>query len=266
MFSVPRFIRYLQWLWLRSPSWYLVAPFAAATVFAVFFYFSIGPYDGDWKSVVPRFGFDAIGPWAICAFIFGSIFTAIHLSSRHLASNEEAISFLSMPVSTFERWLGSLIGLVVAIPLFSLINIMGFYALLGLFRGIIPYPFPDFSSIWLPVQVGMLSYLAMIPLAFAVGVLKPKRAIVWYIVVGVILSIAIPITISIATQSQEHVLIELPNVPAPENLVGLSRFGSYTEAAIGFAMGTPIGYLVPLVATCFTCLLVHYIGLRHKQV
>ncbi|MEM6879467.1 MAG: hypothetical protein AAF544_12955 [Bacteroidota bacterium] len=264
MFSAPRFIRYLRWLWLRSPSWYLAAPFAAATVFALFFYFTIGPESTDFSHMVPRFNLEAVMPWVFSSFIFGSVFTAIHLASRHLANDEEAVSFMSLPVSTLERWLGSLFGVLVAIPLFSYISIAAFYLLLGLFRGLIKYPFPDFGSVLPLLSLGLVSYYVMAPLAFAIGVLKPKRAVVWYILVGIIIMVALPVTVS--SLPEEQVLIDIPETPSPSNLVGLFFQGSYTESSLGFALGSKVGFLVPSIVAALAFIAVHYIGLRHKQV
>ncbi|MEM8584800.1 MAG: hypothetical protein AAGF87_11050 [Bacteroidota bacterium] len=254
----------MRWLWLRSPSWYLAAPFAAATVFAVFFYFAIGPEQGNYHELVPRVRIETVMPWVISSFIFGSVFTAIHLASRHLSTNEEAVSFLSLPVSTLERWLGNLTGLLVAIPLFSFISIAGFYLLLGLFRGMISFPFPDFGSVLPLLSIGLLSYYAMVPLALAMGVLKPKRAVVWYISVGVLLSIVIPIIMT--SLNELHVPINIPEGNAPSNLVGLFFRGSYTESSVSFAFDTQFGYLPPVIVVSIAFIAVHYLGLRHKQV
>ena len=265
MFNLPRFGKFFRWLWHRSPLWYVFAPFLACIIMAAFVYFTIGAEDGSYADLVPHFGLNIVMPFTFMSMIFGALPIAIHFASRHLAKPEEGIAYLSLPVSTLERFAALFLGLFVLIPIWAYFNVIAFYLLLGLFRGIISYPFPGLADILPLVPLGILPYLAGAVLVMGITVLRPKNALVWFAGVAILLSILFP---TFAMQATTYdFIVEMPVGTAiePDNLVGRTAH-SWNTSTGNYAMNDPWTFGIPAIVASLGFATVAFLGLRHKQV
>lgn len=266
MFNLPRFGKFFRWLWHRSPLWYVFAPFLACIVMAAFVYFTMGAEQASFSDLVPHFDMNVIMPFTFMSMLFGALPIAIHFASRHLAKPEEGIAYLSLPVSTLERFIALLLGIFVLIPLWAYLNVVLFYVVLGLFRGVIPYPFPGLADIMPMIHFGLLPYLAGAVLVMGITILRPRQAFVWYAGVAIAISILFPV---FAMQAESiDFMLEMPRGPevAPANLVGRTAPYNWHSSTINFAMNNPWTFGIPAIVATLSFAAVAFLGLRHKQV
>lgn len=266
MFNLPRFGKFLRWLWHRSPLWYVFAPVAACAIIAAFVYFSFGATEGAYKDLFPHFDMEIIMPFAFMSMLLSGLPIAIHFASRHLAKPQEGIAYLSLPVSTLERFIALLLGLFIIIPVWSYLGLIIFYSLLNLFSGLIPYPFPGLADALPIFNFAFVPYLAAAVLVMGITIIRPRQAFVWYAGVGIAISILFPL---FGMQAEGvNFILEMPAGPSNtvENLVGRQAPDIWYNNTSNFAMNNIWTLYIPAVVATLSFAAVAFLGLRHKQV
>ncbi len=127
-FSAPRFLAYLRLLWQAKGKQMLAVAFALLTILCIFFFVICGN-DLDFLATNPHFigekclsgGYDIIHDHCVASITFMLIIYslyAIWVSLKDVRSKEKRMRFLTLPVSRFEKYAGSLAILLFAGVLF----------------------------------------------------------------------------------------------------------------------------------------------------
>lgn len=268
MFNLSRFNRLVQWTIQCSPIWYLFLHFAACilmTIVVLFIFDEVtNVHSGPIPFVEPAqflYGFGWVNGIVMIPI-------AAHFVSRHFKNDRETTDYLTLPVSSLERYLVLFLGLFVVLPAIAWLSSLCYFFAVQLFGG--DLLFPHLKWMWSLFTLALLPYYAGAVAFFALGLIRPQRTFLWGLGISVVIIAVVAVVIqTVFNQESVNVPLDhLANLVSPDNLFGPTLHGrEHVSISTGNAIFDSVPWLIAtIIASALLFLTSAWHSLRTKEV